>query len=55
MTLIPADPDTAAAADMLIAANWLSTPHEVCDFFRTPAKWQPQVTVWTGAGSPTLG
>lgn len=53
MTLVPADPDTAAAAAMLTATGWLSTPAEVCDFFGTPAKWQPQVAVWTAAGSPT--
>lgn len=53
MALIPVDPDTAAAADVLVAAEWLSTPTEVCDFFRTPARWQPQVAVWTAAGSPS--
>lgn len=52
MNLVPTDPDTAAVAGMLIAADWLSTPSEVRDFFLSPARWQREVTLWVGAGRP---
>lgn len=55
MTLVPADTDTADGADMLVAADWLNTPAEVCDYFRDPYKWQHLVAMWTAAGSPLPG
>jgi hypothetical protein len=52
MTLIPASHDMAAAAAMLISADYLTTRREVLDFMIAPHKWQAEVTLWVAAGSP---
>lgn len=52
MRLHPTDPDTAAAAGMLIATDYLTTPQDVVDFFVDPSRWEPEVELWSAAGSP---
>jgi len=52
MRLQPIDPDTATAAHMLSATDYLTTPREVVNFFVDPSRWEPEVTLWSAAGSP---
>lgn len=52
MTVEPAESRTVQAADMLIAADYLSTPEEVLDFFAKPWKWDTEIALWVAAGSP---
>ncbi|MBF6422912.1 hypothetical protein IU436_29800 [Nocardia farcinica] len=39
-------------AHILTAADWLTTPTEVIDYFDKPWKWDDLHTLWTAAGRP---
>lgn len=39
---------------MLIAAEYLSTPDEVRDFFARPCRWETEIVLWVAAGAPAV-
>jgi len=44
--------DVVAFASVMVDADWLSTPHDVIEFFARPWKWENEWTIWALAGRP---
>lgn len=47
--------ELATFAEILIATDFLASPRDVVDYFRTPSRWDPEHEVWVKAGRPRPG